>query len=78
MTKPAIISVVVPSGIDFQTWADSLYQDLPNLNIPTPPQEDGWREWGEQMLLENELVNIPLPENFDDWRNWAEYFLNNV
>lgn len=78
MTNPLIINVVVPSDIDFHTWACTLYQDLPNLNIPTPPFEDGWKKWGESMLLENELVNVPLPENFTDWRKWAEYFLNNV
>lgn len=72
------INIVVPTGIDFLTWSSTLYQDLPNLNIPTPESELKWKEWAEAMILENELVNIPLPENFSDWRNWAEYFLKNV
>ena len=72
------INIVVPKYIDFITWTGTLYQDLPNLNIPSAESELNWRDWAESVLLENELINVPLPENFDDWRNWAEYFLNNV
>ncbi len=70
--------IVIPRGINFIEWTNSLYTDLPKLNIPLATSEIGWRDWAETILLENELVNVPLPKDFNDWRNWAEFFINNV
>ena len=71
-------AIVVPYGIDFITWTCTLYDSLPQLNLPMATTEDEWKDWAESMILDNDLVNVPLPESFDSWQNWAEYFLNNV
>lgn len=71
-------AIVVPIGLDFLTWANSLYESLPQLNLPMATSEDEWKDWAESLILDNDLVNVPLPESFTSWQNWAEYFLNNV
>jgi hypothetical protein len=70
--------IVIPQGIEFVEWSNTLYVDLPTLNLPLASDETHWKEWAETLILDNQLVDIPLPQNFDDWRNWAEYFVNNV
>lgn len=71
-------AIVVPYGIDFVTWTNTLYDSLPQLNLPMATTEDEWKDWAESMILDNDLVDVPLPESFTSWQNWAEYFLNNV
>lgn len=70
--------IVIPKGINFVEWSNTLYVDLPKLNLPLSSDEEHWKEWAETLILDNELINVPLPDSFDDWRIWAEFFINNV
>jgi hypothetical protein len=70
--------IAIPHGITFLDWADNLFTDITNLNLPLAESEENWKEWAETLILDNDLTNVPLPENFNDWRIWAEYFIKNV
>jgi hypothetical protein len=70
--------ITIPTGIDFVEWSNTLYVDLPKLNLPLARDESDWKEWAENLILDNELSNVPLPNNFSNWQIWAECFINNV
>lgn len=70
--------ITLPFYINFYEWANTLFVDLPTLNIPIPSTENEWQLWGERLIEENALTTVPLPSNFEDWRIWAAYFVQNV
>lgn len=70
--------IVIPHTIAFIPWADSLFIDLPDLDIPKATSEDDWKRWARELININQLSSIPVPETFSNWREWAYYFVNNV
>lgn len=76
--------VTLPLKIDFNTWACQIQQDLPKLNIQTPPDKvSGWQDWAAQVVVDARLKNVPMPTKLaypgdEDWRIWADYFIDSV
>lgn len=70
--------IIIPYNIDFTSWAENLYIDLPDLNIPLPPSEDQWQLWADRLIEENKLTSAPLPKYYNNWKIWAEYFIETM
>lgn len=70
--------IIIPQYIDFKTWANNLFIDLPDLNIPIADSEENWKGWALRLIEENTLNSVPLPNTFSNWKLWADYFVNNV
>jgi len=77
-------TVVLPLNIEFKEWASQIRIDLPNVDIPTPPDDvKDWKGWASQVVNSNGLTNVPLPTTtaypeIEDWRNWGAYFINSI
>lgn len=76
--------MILPVNIDFKEWASQIRIDLPNINIPIPPNNiSDWKYWAAQVVFATGLMNVPLPTltaypHEEDWRNWAAYFINSI
>lgn len=77
-------NITLPIEISFNDWASQIRVDLPNIDIPLPPDnEDEWIGWASQVVINNSLINVPLPTltadpKLEDWQKWAAYFINSV
>lgn len=65
--------MIIPVGVDLETWAASLLIDYPADNIPYLDREDQWRVWADFVVAGTSFTkaSAPGPEWFDDWRAWA-------
>lgn len=75
--------IVLPVGIEFDLWANQLWIDLPNQDIPLFQPGDDWREFASQLFTNTNLSNVPYPHEEiypgnEGWRKWAEEFINNI
>lgn len=74
--------MVLPIGIDLNTWACNLFIDFPDDNVPILYDDSQWKEWGDQLVqcttfAENEA---PSTVDYNDWQTWAQalyYTMNN-
>lgn len=67
-----------PYGVDFITWFDQLYADVPELIIkPKVWNEEDWRSVVELLLADPFCGKIGCPSTigFSDWRSWALEFI---
>jgi hypothetical protein len=77
-------TITLPINIDFKEWASQISIDLPNVEIPIPPDDvRNWKGWASQVVYSSNLINVPLPtdisyENSDDWKDWASYFVDSI
>lgn len=74
--------MILPQGINLRAWANSLFVDFPNDNIPILLQEEDWKEWGNQLIQAESFFsnNAPTTETYNDWQPWANhvfYVMNN-
>jgi hypothetical protein len=69
-----------PRNMQFETWAQSVNQDLSNFMSPVDrPDEKNWQFWAQQMFAADALVAeaIPNPNRFPDWKSWALQWMTN-
>lgn len=75
---------LLPINIEFNDWACQIRIDLPNVDIPIPPDDvKNWRGWASQLVYSNGLQNVPLPTeiaypDIEDWRTWGSYFIGTL
>lgn len=74
--------MILPIGVNLRNWANSLFVDFPNDNIPILTQEANWKEWGNQLVQSESFFrnNAPFTDLYDDWEPWANhvfYVMNN-
>jgi len=65
--------MILPEYISLNDWADSLFIDFPNDNVPILRKSDDWKEWGDFLIQCNSFQDndAPSPIGFDDWKSWA-------
>ncbi len=63
-----------PQGLSLLFWADTIFVDFPNDNIPVLVDEDNWKTWGEDLVAATtfSINSAPSPANYDDWHTWAQ------
>ena len=66
--------MMLPNFAPLSVWADSLFIDFPNDNIPRLENEDDWKRWGNFLVQENSFVNNGAPgtQLYSEWKTWAE------
>lgn len=75
--------IVLPVDIDFYTWANQLWIDIPGQDIPQATKDMDWRDFACQLFNNSTLDNIPFPyeeiyPGKHGWKNWAVDFVNNI
>jgi hypothetical protein len=74
--------MILPIGINLRNWANSLFVDFPNDDIPILTQEANWKEWGNRLVQGESFFrnNAPSTDIYGDWQPWANhvfYVMNN-
>lgn len=74
--------MILPIETTLRNWADSLFIDFPNDDIPILITEDNWKEWGNQLIQADSFFdnNAPSTDVYNDWQQWANhvfYVMNN-
>lgn len=60
-----------PLGMDFETWAALMAEQLADLGVSAPKTDENWVSWGQGLLNFPELVTFPDPYGFSKWDDWA-------
>jgi len=55
----------------FQTWAALMAEQLADLGVSAPKNDENWNTWGQSLLNFPELVNFPDTYGFQRWDDWA-------
>jgi|NOAtaT_7_FD_contig_21_8719162_length_716_multi_5_in_0_out_0_2 hypothetical protein len=73
-------AITLPVKIDFKTWAQQIIEDLPNIEMPFPGEEEDWEDWVSKIILNNPGIDVPIAKYLtyktsEHWREWAEHFV---
>lgn len=66
--------MMLPTYTSLIIWADSLFIDFPDDNIPLLVNENEWKTWGNQLILQDSFMenSAPPPDTYPDWKAWAQ------
>jgi len=66
--------MVDPWGMQLMGWADTLFVDFPDDDVPVLTDEKGWKLWGDTLIgcTSFALNDAPGTGAYKDWYSWAQ------
>ena len=66
--------MIIPEYIDMLDWANSLFIDFPDQDIPALLDVNEWKPWAEEIRLCPKFSEVPSTWGYSEFKDWAMDF----